>query len=354
MKLLVFTMLTELNASSRVYCYQYAPHFAANGIEATFCPPSSIRLFRLFEHLRQNRRRLIRGIGYYAYWYLVVLPNRLKDILRAPFYDLVFIQRGMFYHCSPAWLERLIYRLGRKTIYHFDDAIYVRCPRSMQERIRGADWVMTVNEALRNYALQHNEQVVLFEDAIDLRRHPLKDYGSVTDKVVIGWVGNPVGLRYLEVLREPIERVLARYPEVIFRVVSSKDFQFPGGRPHVDNMRWSLEYDPSCTFDIGVMPLLGTKYDLAKGGHKILQYMAYGIPTVCSRTADIFLEDGVNCYTATTPSEWVDRLSLLIANPDLRKEMGLRGRKLIEERFALHVKGPLLVSLLKDIVRSKT
>ena len=179
MRLLVFTMDTELNASSRVHCYQFARYFTDGGIRPTFCAPSSKRLFQvcngdvpgLPSPLVAALRRL--------YWYLWVPTRRLLFIALVPMYDLIFIERGLLRHCSRPWLEMLLYawaHLWRKrVVYFFDDAVYIDCPSHMRSVVRKADAVVTVTEILAEYALRHNPHVVLVEDAVDLDRYAQKE-----------------------------------------------------------------------------------------------------------------------------------------------------------------------------------
>ena len=354
-------MLTELNAGSRVYCFQFAPFFAAAGIKATFCPPSSTFLFKLCHREPRNLPdKLLLAFLRRFYWYLWVPLRRLAFIALVPFYDLVFVQRGLLQHCSRPWLEMLLYRWagvwGKKVVYCIDDPIYVDCPDYIHSVIEKADVVLTVNEKLAEYTLQYNPNVIMFEDAVNLDRYPLKDRTVSQESVplVIGWVGNAItGPRYLSSLREPLLELFHKYPNLVFRVVSGQDFQFQAGVP-VDNVRWRLDYEASVTFDIGLAPLLDSDYDQAKASFKVLQYWAHGIPVVCSQTADNFLKDGMNCMIARNPEEWSEKLGLLIENPELCREMGMRGRRLIETRFALSVKGPIFASILEGIARNSS
>jgi glycosyltransferase involved in cell wall biosynthesis len=241
----------------------------------------------------------------------------------------------------------------KKVVYFFDDPIYLDCPDHIRFVIEKADVVITVAGKLAEYALQYNPRVVMFEDAVSLDRYPLKSstVSRGDEKLVIGWVGNSVvGLRYLKQLREPLLQLFDKYKNLTFRVISGRDFQFSGLGVPVDNIRWRLDHEDSVTFDIGVAPLLESEYDKNKTSFKILQYWAHGIPVVCAQTADNFLEDGVNCLIVKKPADWIATLSLLIEHADLRKRMGETGRRLIEKRFALEVKGPQLASLLRTIV----
>jgi glycosyltransferase involved in cell wall biosynthesis len=61
------------------------------------------------------------------------------------------------------------------------------------------------------------------------------------------------------------------------------------------------------------------------------------------------VRDGVNGFWTTTKREWVDRLGLLIEDPELRKQMGLAGRKIVEERYSLQVVGERLIELFKEL-----
>ena len=103
--------------------------------------------------------------------------------------------------------------------------------------------------------------------------------------------------------------------------------------------------------DIGIMPLTDDLWARGKCALKIVQYLAVGVPVVCSPVGmnrDI-VRDGVNGFWTTTKREWVDRLGVLIEDPELRKQMGLAGRKIVEERYSLQVVGERLIELFKGL-----
>ena len=74
---------------------------------------------------------------------------------------------------------------------------------------------------------------------------------------------------------------------------------------------------------------------------------------MCSQTADSFLENGVTGFIVKNDSDWFDKLSILIEDKNVRKKMGLEGRKLIEKRFDLNLKGPLLSRIIHDAISNK-
>ncbi len=76
--------------------------------------------------------------------------------------------------------------------------------------------------------------------------------------------------------------------------------------------------------DIGLYPLPDEEWVLGKSGLKALQYMALGIPTVATAVGANFrvIEDGVSGFLVRSDSEWIDALSRLIDDPELRLRIG--------------------------------
>jgi len=81
--------------------------------------------------------------------------------------------------------------------------------------------------------------------------------------------------------------------------------------------------------------------------------MAVGVPVIASEVGvnREIIEDGVNGFLAASEQEWCDKLSLLLKNPELRREIGLAGRKTVEERYSLDVNAPKLLQSLQDVCR---
>jgi glycosyltransferase involved in cell wall biosynthesis len=75
------------------------------------------------------------------------------------------------------------------------------------------------------------------------------------------------------------------------------------------------------------MPLPDDEWAKGKCGLKILQYMAMGIPCVASPVGvnTEIIQDGVNGFLAKDEKEWIEKLTLLIENPELRQKLGKAG-----------------------------
>src|SRR5262249_47424521 len=153
--------------------------------------------------------------------------------------------------------------------------------------------------------------------------------------IAIGWIGTPNSFPYIRLL-EGVFGDLARRYDVELRVVSSQAYESPNIR--VANAPWSLatEADALLAFDIGIMPLPETEWAAGKSGVKALQYMATGVPAVCSPvgvTKEI-IRDGENGMLARDDGEWVTKLAALIEHRELRARIGLSGRRTVEARYA--------------------
>jgi hypothetical protein len=78
--------------------------------------------------------------------------------------------------------------------------------------------------------------------------------------------------------------------------------------------------------DVGIVPVAGQ----IKPQHKPLNYMAYGVPVICSPT-DAYrrlVRHGETGYLAETEAEWAEYLRLLRA-PGLRQQIGDRAREAV-------------------------
>jgi glycosyltransferase involved in cell wall biosynthesis len=155
---------------------------------------------------------------------------------------------------------------------------------------------------------------------------------------------------------EPVfETIRQRFPKVKLKIVSNDFYD----SPHLLIIKkpWKLEdeNDDLVSFDIGLMPLDEDLWSRGKCGLKIIQYLSVGVPVVCTPVginSDI-VKDGENGFWATNHQEWVDRLSNLIQNPNLRLQMGLKGIETVEREYSLAVASEKFFQVLQNLVGSE-
>jgi glycosyltransferase involved in cell wall biosynthesis len=355
----MFTELTRKNGSSRVVCFQFENEFRKQGLDVRFYPPSPVRLYEaLCERLRGPRLLSLVSKGFY--WYAVVLPVRLAQIALAVRSDVVFVQRGLFRHDAPPVLEIVLWLVVKKlfkrvVVYALDDAQYLyNPPWYFTLRFRLADWGFTGNEHIAEFARSANPRVKVIESVVDpdhfrprvhIRHKP----------VIVGWAGTLLdGKGPLPIVERALATLSIRRPgSSLLHTVSNRPYEPEGDRCPLMNSRWRLEDEAEVlrSFDIGVMPLSDDEFSRAKEGYKLKQYMAAGLPVVCSpvgKNKEI-VEDGVTGYWAGSEDEWVDRLDALIRSRELREKMGHAGREKVVERYSLRRAGPEMSAWLKSL-----
>jgi glycosyltransferase involved in cell wall biosynthesis len=118
--------------------------------------------------------------------------------------------------------------------------------------------------------------------------------------------------------------------------------------------RWEedTEVEDVKSFDIGIMPLSDDVWSRGKCALKIVQYLAVGIPVVCTPvgTNRDIVRHGANGFWASTREEWVQSILALVENPSLRREMGTVGRKVVVEGYSVQAVGDRLVRRMRRLV----
>jgi len=167
---------------------------------------------------------------------------------------------------------------------------------------------------------------------------------------VIGWSGSYSTVQHLDTLRSGLQR-LAREVPFRLRVIGTPKYELDG--VDVEALPWRSETEVADLqrMDIGIMPLPDDKWSKGKCGLKALQYMALGIPTICSPVGvntDI-IQDGENGFIAGGEDEWVDKLARLLRSPELRRRLGLAGRSTVEARYSARVQAPRVYRIFESV-----
>ena len=120
-------------------------------------------------------------------------------------------------------------------------------------------------------------------------------------------------------------------------------------------MQWraATELEALSATDIGVMPLPDDNWSKGKCGLKALQFMALGIPTICSPVGvntDI-IQDDENGFLAGTEDEWVEKLTRLLRSAELRRRLGDAGRATVEQEYSAATQAPRVYEVFKSVMR---
>jgi glycosyltransferase involved in cell wall biosynthesis len=96
-----------------------------------------------------------------------------------------------------------------------------------------------------------------------------------------------------------------------------------------------------------------TDWTRGKCGFKTLLYMSVGLPSVSSPVGvtNEIIQDNSNGFLATSTEDWVAKLSRLIEDAQLRRQMGQAGRQTVEQKYSLHAQAPRLLAVLEAAAR---
>jgi glycosyltransferase involved in cell wall biosynthesis len=308
----------------------------------------------------------LRGQGVEPKWQ--PLPGSWRERFmiyrQLPSFDVVCIQRRLLPPIEFRWIRKR----SSKILFDLDDAIMYRSsssphPHSLSRRVKfrwmvkGSDVVTVGNQFLKNEVLRvdREKKVFVIPTCIDMDLYPQKKKISSPAEVILGWIGTKGNLKYLKKLEPVFETIRRRFPLVQLKIVSN-EFYDPSSLPVVKKP-WRLEDENAdlISFDIGLMPLDDDLWSRGKCGLKIVQYLSVGVPVVCTPVginSDI-IQDGENGFWATSHQEWIDRLSTLIQNPDLRYRMGLKGMERVEREYSLTVTSEKFLRILQNLSRSE-
>ena len=362
MKILLLPFAPITNAGARYRIYKLAPYLEKASHSCVILPPVSDLIFKVFYRpLFVKPRSLVEdiiGTQLRKLYYAIVMFNRKRQIRRwAKWADLAIVQREL-YRPGNLGLEELLRSQVRSFIWDFDDALYATDVFGknghVNKVIAMSDGVIAGNDALADYVHKTRKQVMVMPTCIDQERYLSKDYSLKSEKTIIGWAGNPFNLRHFEIILPVLQRICAKYPQVVVRLNSiGHKLVLTGVR--VEYLPWTLEkeLDDLKNFDIGIMPLIDNEYTRGKCGFKLIQYMAVGLPTVSSPVGinARIIDNGENGFLARTNDEWVDKLSRLIDNAELRQSMGLKARQKALREYSLEMNASRLVEFIEGFTK---
>lgn len=348
-----------MGASSRLRTMQYISNMSNIGID--------IEVFPFFddEHLKgqyETGRTPFPNIVRYFY-------KRLKCLKMHPAPDLIWLEYEAL-PWVPWFIERLFFPRGVPIISDYDDAIFHRYDnhrfkivqailgKKINAIMKNSYLVVAGNHYLAEYANQSgSKNIQLVPTVIDMNLYKTGSLKKENDKVRLGWIGTPTTFRNYLKDKLPLFENLASSEGFKISLMSawSKNQKINSS---IDFIEWSEKNELSFLYslDIGVMPLNNSPWAQGKCGYKLLQFMACGLPVVASPVGvnSQIVEHGENGFLADSDEEWRRAIKLLLNDSDLRKRMGAKGRKKVEEHFSLKLWAPKLNQMFLSAAKNNT
>jgi glycosyltransferase involved in cell wall biosynthesis len=193
-----------------------------------------------------------------------------------------------------------------------------------------------------NYIPECNGKIDVIPNSIDFnlyRPFPKKE----SSKVRIGWIASSSHINEIWLVKDIFEKLYKKYGDKIIFVqlgdVGQLAQKFDSSKMEfhqfVDLGVYPLKL-ASLNLDIGICPIVDDEFNNNKSPLKWSEYGALNIPSVCSDLPPYnCVEEGKTGLLAKTVDDWVDKLSMLIDDAKLRKDMGANAFQDNYENFNL-------------------
>ena len=267
-------------------------------------------------------------------------------------YDLIVIYREVL-PTKSIYFEKYIHKNNVPIVYDFDDAIWVKDVSEVNKKIsflkdeKKIEKILPLckhitcgNEYLANFARKINPNVTIIPSTVDTDLYkPIVTY-SKSDIVKIGWVGSHTTVKHFEMITDVYLELKKKFKNKIEFVLIG-DEQYQNEQLGIKGVKWEnkKEVELFNSFDIGIMPIPNNEWSKGKCGMKGLLYMSVGVPTVMSAVGmnKKIIQNGKNGFLANNSTEWLEILSNLIMDKQLRKKIGANGRNSVEKNYSKNV-----------------
>jgi L-malate glycosyltransferase len=300
------------------------------------------------------------------FWVCMGYMRRMYDLLRAPFYDGVFVTIWAT-PLGPPIYEHLLRLANRKLIYDLDDMMFMNkfdhVKLNFFQRLKGtkkpitlmkiARYVIVCTPKLEEIALGYNKykSVVDISSTFNTERFvPVTSY-TQRDVAVIGWTGTHSTIPFIKSL-QPVLAEVSRQRKIKLLLIANFEYHMEGVETEYVPWKEETEVQDLHRMDIGLYPIPANKWSLGKSSLKALTYMSIGIPVVATAYGTNFriMEDGVQGFLAKDDKEWVERIIQLIDDVELRKRMGIAGRKTVVDHYSIQANFPKYLQVFKTAI----
>ena len=232
----------------------------------------------------------------------------------APKADIIFLQKA----CIPKLKNHFLNKAkskGVKIIFDVDDAIYLNGRDNSDDIAKISDLIICGNKTLQaHYEMVNKRCVVLPTIENTLLYRPY--WHDTFEKKNIGWIGSKTTVENLEIIVKPLNKVIARHPEVNFYIISDDDSGYVKRITNAHLIQWNKQtyIEELSKLSIGIMPLKDTEFNRGKCGFKLIQYLNMKKPVIGSGVGvNTAIIDG-NGIIANTEDEWEEAFERILFN----------------------------------------
>ena len=230
----------------------------------------------------------------------------------APKADVIFLQKGSIPKLKRHFLDKAKSK-GVKIIFDVDDAIYLNVRDNSDDIAKISDVVICGNETLQNHYKMLNKRCIILPTIENTVLYKIYWHDTFKNKT-IGWIGSKTTVDNLEMIVNPLNKVIERHPEISFYIISDDDSGYVERIKNAQLIHWDKQtyIEKLSKLSIGIMPLKDNEFNRGKCGFKLIQYLNMKKPVIGSGVGvntDIIKGNGI---IADTEEEWEEAFETLL------------------------------------------
>ena len=326
------------------------------GINIQYAPFETARLHEVLYHPGHYATKVKEMVRAYV--------DRLKLLGDLKRFDAVFVYREAAL-LGPALLEKMVARRGVPIIYQLDDPLfvpytspsngylsYLKFFGKIAEICRLAKVVMVNSTQIREYVSQYNQNIWQVPSVVDTKQYVFRpDLLEKQGEVCIGWSGSPTTMGNIRVIAGALLKLAQQVPHRV-HLIGGCEFDLPGVSYIAQKWSAETEVEDLRKMQVGMVPLPVNEWNKRKFYMKTAQYMALGIPAVATPLGSNpeVIEHGVTGFLADSDEEWIEYLSRLIKDHDLRARMSRAAAAAAKEKYSLEGNTGKIIEAFKAAV----
>lgn len=162
------------------------------------------------------------------------------------------------------------------------------------------------------------------------------------ERITVGWSGSVSHLKDHAVLLDVYDEVIRKTPDVVFsfmgqttpeqiKGVPRKNWEI---KPATDSWERYPRLLAEAGYDIGLAPLIQSKFNESRSLAKWFEYTMVGIPLIASEVGPYKqLRDGKDAFLVQTKQGWVEAIDYLIKNKNDRDKLVATAKQRIADEF---------------------
>jgi glycosyltransferase involved in cell wall biosynthesis len=220
----------------------------------------------------------------------------------------------------------------------------------IENNIRNADLVTCTNERLADKIKPFNSNVQVFSNAIPYGFQQFTEDKIEDEKIRIFWCGGITHEADLEILKNPVGRLL-QHKNNIKMVLGGYDDQNELSKFIWDKMRGYFSFGQKLSneivraqpvnkymelyqnADIMVIPLIANDWSACKSNLKILEAAAKKLPVICSAVEPYYTDKNLPVLWVHNQKDWFKHLNYLINNEKARQDYGERLHEYCKKKY---------------------